>query len=203
MPAANIRSIAGPASEKGPSGSRLQLLTMLSKAESRKTGLIISVQRCRRNSSLVAMSLPLAAVPERSDNLPVLSTGTTPARSLLELTEHFVQPLGLCRRYLPHLLLDQDGINNRLILHLVVDASSVQGITYDVLPFEGEPASCDKLPEALHVLPAPLVPRREKDVLQLCQSSKVRIHRIFIGRHRSFLAPEVVLDHAPVFPRRG
>lgn len=70
----------------------------------------------------------------------MFSAETAPVRSLPELTEHFVQSLGLCRRDLSHLLLDHDGISDRLILHLVVDASSVQGIAYDVLPLEGESA---------------------------------------------------------------
>src|SRR5262245_1870127 len=130
----------------------------------------------------------------------MFSAGTAPVRSLPELTEHFVQSPGLCRRDLSHLLLDHDGISDRLILHLVVDASSVQGIAYDVLPLEGESAFSHKLPEALNIFPDAFVPRREKDVLQLCQPSRVRDHRIFIGRQRSFLAPEIVLHIALVFP---
>src|SRR5262245_16016088 len=58
MPAASIRSIAGPTSPKGPVGSRLQLLTMLSRDESRKVGLIMTVQKCCRKSSLATMCLP-------------------------------------------------------------------------------------------------------------------------------------------------
>jgi MFS family permease len=63
-----------------------------------------------------------------------------------------------------NLLVDHDGISDRLILHLVIDASSVQGIAYDVLPLEVESAFSDKLPEALNIFSAPLVPRREEDV---------------------------------------
>src|SRR5262245_12326156 len=132
----------------------------------------------------------------------MFSAGTTSVRSLSELTEHFVQSLGLCCRDLPQLLLDHDGIGDRLILHLVVDASSVEGIAYDVLPLEGESAFGDKLPEPFDIFPAALIPRREKDVLQLCKPSKVRDHVICIGRRRSFLAPEVMYHIALVFPGR-
>jgi hypothetical protein len=72
------------------------VMTMLSNAEFAKDR-IDYFQRCGRNSSLVATP------PCRSEVavFPMFSAGTAPVRLLPELTEHFVQPLDLCRRDLP------------------------------------------------------------------------------------------------------